>query len=114
MVCDDYLKYEEFIISQNRVYRLVFQTDGNLVLYKFDFNTKKEHPIWSSDSYGKGAAVFKFQQDGNLVIYKKEGNPLWSPNCHGKGGRKLVIQNDGNLVAYSDKEPIWHSNTYGK
>lgn len=58
--------------------RLVWQTDGNLVVYSTAHTGGKA--LWSSKTYGKNAARLAFQTDGNVVIYDKSGKAIWSTN----------------------------------
>jgi hypothetical protein len=58
------------------------------------------------------------QQDGNLVLYPRNGgSALWSSNTPGKGPVHLVMQADGNLVLYSTEAngvqlgALWSSQT---
>ena len=89
-------------------FTLIYQNDGNLVLYK---NTNK--PIWATMTNGKSSNLLTFQTDGNLVIYNYN-NPIWGAQCHNKGGRYIILQDDGNLVVYTaDNRPIWASDTGG-
>jgi hypothetical protein len=53
--------------------RLVWQGDGNLVLY-----TTAGSPVWSSDTWGSSFKQLAFQDDGNLVIYDASRTALWS------------------------------------
>ena len=53
--------------------KLVFQTDGNLVLYNSDGKAR-----WQSGTYGRGAAKVSFQNDGNIVVYRADNAPLWA------------------------------------
>ncbi|RFA16160.1 hypothetical protein B7R21_01860 [Subtercola boreus] len=53
--------------------KLVFQADGNLVLY-----TDAGRAIWQSRTYGRGASKISLQSDGNVVIYRADNTPLWS------------------------------------
>lgn len=53
----------------------------------------------------------QFQDDGNLVVYDSYNKAVWSSNSSGKGATKLDIQNDGNLVIYQNYSPIWSSGT---
>ena len=76
-------------------YMLVFQADGNLVLYKNGGN-----PIWSTGTQGKGATYAVMQSDGNFVIYAGS-TALWSTKTNGANGAQLVLQSDGNLVIYA-------------
>ncbi|GJJ73243.1 hypothetical protein EMPS_05601 [Entomortierella parvispora] len=62
-------------------YFYAMQSDGNFVSY--EVKTKKA--IWSTSSQGKGTPGsynILFQEDGNLVIYDKNGNPTWSSETH--------------------------------
>jgi hypothetical protein len=61
----------------NKISRLHFQADGNLVLY--DINDK---PIWSSNTWGKKGHKLIMQNDGNLVMYDCSWSPLWSSQSY--------------------------------
>lgn len=94
------------LVSGNKMYSLVFQFDGNFVLYKY-----RTIPLWHSNTYNKGAAGFRFQKDGNLVVYGGNG-ALWSANSHNNGGEALFLQNDGNLVLHAPGgKVVWATNT---
>jgi len=65
--------------------RLVWQWDGNLVLY-----TATGAPVWASNTDGRGKAL-AFQADGNLVVYRvtgpiTPGDALWSSGTWHIGG----------------------------
>jgi hypothetical protein len=90
-------------------YRLVFQTDGNLVLYS------RNRALWSSNTYGKSSAVLSMQSDGNLVLYDSTHRPLWYSNTSGRGWSTLRIQQDGNLVLYTASgKATWSTQTAGQ
>lgn len=92
--------------TANRNQRLVFQPDGNLVLYSL--NT----PAWSSKTYGKNPSYMVMQNDGNLVIYNAEKQPLWNTRTYGNNKAYLQIQPDGNLVIYNTLgTPAWSTGT---
>ncbi len=82
------------------------QLDGNLVYY----DPKK--PIWAAGSnVGRGDAsklVFRFQNDGNLVLYY-EDSVQWSSKTS-SSGRKFVIQDSWPyLTILNEKgEVVWH------
>lgn len=110
-----YLYPNSSIYSPNGVYRLIFQTDGNLVLYKngtqviWDTNTE----ICAPSQYVPYAT--RFQSDGNLVVYYSLwNNPLqpvgdvWDANTQGHPNSRLVVQDDGNVVIYdSNNKVLW-------
>jgi hypothetical protein len=96
------------IRSANGQFRLTYQDDTNLVLYR----NAGAVPLWATGFKPGGVGVNIMQSDGNLVIYNAEGNPVWASGTYGNLGSRLVVQDDGNLVIYRpDGVPIWASNT---
>ena len=92
------------ITSTNGRYRLLFQTDGNLVLYD---DVERSAP-WSSNTAGISAGSVLMQPDGNLVVYDTQGRDHWSTVTPGNAGAYVVVQNDGNLVIYrTDGDAAW-------
>ncbi|RFA12505.1 hypothetical protein B7R22_15405 [Subtercola boreus] len=53
--------------------KLVFQTDGNRVLYN-----DSGRALWHSQTHGRGASKISLQSDGNVVIYRADNVPLWA------------------------------------
>lgn len=71
---------------------------------------------WSNS----GQYQFVFQEDSNLVLYKKNDDGmevLWASNTYteeGSTNHSVLMQADGNLVMYNaDGQPIWASGTGG-
>lgn len=94
--------------SEDGKYSLIYQNDGNLVLYKFN------RPIWATNTGGRASKYLAFQDDGNFVLYGFT-TTLWTSNSNGESGRCLVLQGDGNLVIYnSNGSAVWASNTAGR
>jgi parallel beta-helix repeat protein len=94
-------------VSCNGSFRLLLQTDGNLVLYEGGT------PLWASNTRGDGSAEAIMQTDGNFVIYNASGASVWSTGTNGNGDAAMVVQNDGNLVMYSSSGTVlWASNTH--
>ena len=58
----------ESIYSPNKGYRLAWQADGNLVLYKV--MRTWEHAAWMTSTTSTSASRLVFEADGNLVIYR--------------------------------------------
>ncbi len=119
------IKFTE-LVSDDGLYKLVQQTDGNLVVYKIPENT----PIWSSmetTGFSQCNPVtsckynLKFQDDCNLVTYKDDTlNPAWSAlgtnkwrfnsNLQALRPCELKLQNDKNLVIYNkNRGVVWSS-----
>ncbi|ATN05964.1 hypothetical protein H3Z85_01015 [Chryseobacterium indologenes] len=95
---------EKKMYSENGQYYLVFQNDGNLVLYNY-----RNSPIWASNTDGRGSRAL-FQPDGNLVVYDRANRPVFSADTYNKGVDRLVVQNDGNLVIYGNSNyAVWAS-----
>jgi len=85
------------LISANGLYRLAFQTDGNLVIY----SEVTGGVIWSPNIYGNCPSRLTMQPDCNLVAYNCQGSAYYSTGTFGKAGPCfLTMQNDRNLVLY--------------
>ncbi|QCX53343.1 hypothetical protein [Elizabethkingia sp. JS20170427COW] len=99
------LQKDRWYNSSEHNHSLIFQNDGNLVVY----NDGDSDPIWSSNTKDEGARAI-FQRDGNLVVYDYDGNAIFSSNTSGRGAGRLTLQSDGNLVIYSTSgSALWSS-----
>ena len=88
-------------------YRLVYQSDGNLVVYDSSDGTAE----WSSGTGGTSAGQVAMQGDGNVVVYDAQGTAHWTTSTAGNANATLVVQSDGNLVVYSSGgEAVWNRN----
>jgi hypothetical protein len=86
-------------------FRLVYQVDGNLVLYQ------ESNPLWATATFGTTPGFVAMQTDGNFVVYDSAG-AVWASNTWGHPGSFLVVQDDGNTVIYSaGSSPLWATNT---
>jgi hypothetical protein len=98
---------------------VVFQTDGNLVVYRYNWGASKWEPKWATgtwdgESPDMRAARFSVQADGNMVLYNYQNKAIWATMTNGNRGAQFAMQNDGNLVVYtSDGRPIWATMTNG-
>jgi len=96
------------LYSDDQVFRLVFQDDGNLVVYD-----NQNRALWASGTNGQAASQCIMQTDGNLVIYGYY-NAIWASGTNGWWGAYLDMQNDGNLVIYypvSYTDAVWATGT---
>ena len=83
---------------------LVYQADGNLVLYR------GSTPLWWTGTQSTNPGFAVMQGDGNFVVYDSTGPVWWSGT--GTPGAFLVVQSDGNTVIYSSgSSPLWATNT---
>lgn len=103
------LRPGQSLVAAGGSYRLVFQTDGNLVIYK------GSKALWSSRTNDKPAARVSLQADGNLVIYDDKSKAIWASWTQGSGLSRLQMQSDGNLVIYKNNGGFsWASWTNNK
>lgn len=100
-------KGTEVSVLKTGNWNLLWQYDGNLVLYGPGYG----HGAWTSHTDNRGTDLY-FQGDGNLVIYQS-GNPVWASDTAnaekgGKGGRKLVLTSEGSLyILDQDGKVVW-------
>lgn len=103
----------EELQSPSGVYRLIMQTDGNLVLYG------PAGALWASSQQSSSPVVAGsravLQSDGNLVVYAPDNHYTFA--AFGRPGDYLVLQDDANLVLYSPSTggpptAVWSTNTY--
>ena len=99
----------QFLRSSDGRYRLVMQSDSNLVLYG-----PSGRALWTSSTAGRGANHLRMQGDGNLVIYNGANSPIWASNTPRHYNSFLVVQNDGNVVIYDSGRAIWTTGTAGR
>ncbi|AYB38684.1 lectin [Brevibacillus laterosporus] len=89
------------LVSNNGLYKLVFQKDGNLVL------KGRGTTLWSSNTYAAWAVVM--DKNGALTIWTYPV-VLWSSGTHNPGAY-LIVQDDGNVVIYKDQTALWSTGT---
>jgi len=98
------LQVNQFLRSQNGLYTLIMQGDGNLVEYN-----QFGQPLWHSSTHGTGAVVAVLQFDGNFVIYTAAGVPVWHTGTWGTAADRLVVQDDTNIVLYGPGGQVFWS-----
>ncbi len=100
------LKPGEYLRSANGKYSLIYQKDGNLVLYR----NADDKALWSSGTYDTPAYECAMQDDGNFVVYTAPGNAVWSSETYGseRKNSKVILHDDGNLAIYDqNKNCFW-------
>jgi len=107
---NEYLFRGQQLVAPHCYFRLIFQDDGNLVLY--DFNGT---PRWASGTNGSSAAYVVMQDDGNLVMYdfSEPRRVVWAFNRYPFWNGFLTVQDDGNVVAYRGFA-YWATGTNGE
>ncbi len=69
--------------------------------------------LWSAGTGGNPGAFAVQQDDGNLVVYRRDGGPgaggaLWSTGTWHSPGAYAVLQDDSELVVYGrDGGALW-------
>lgn len=83
--------------SPNMKYYLIFQSDGNLVLYP----TGKDSAEWSSATYGNPSAILSIQKDGNVIIYNDstKSKVLWKSDTGGTNKSTFLMADDNGYAA---------------
>jgi YD repeat-containing protein len=90
------------LFSPNKQYRLILQSDSNLVLYD-----STNRALWSTSTHGTGVTHATMQTDGNFVLYAGSV-AKFDTRTHGSSASQLIVQNDGNVVIYgSGNKAIW-------
>jgi len=96
---DHFFAGNTIVKSVNNNYTLVFQTDGNLVLYNSSHTA-----LWASGPLVANPINLNIYDDGNIAELDNTGNSYW--NSGGIGGSApypanfWVLQDDGNFVRY--------------
>lgn len=109
------LQVGKYYVSNNQKFVLVFQGDGNLVLYRYDKAKKRAYEaLWHTQTHGNSGARCILQADGNFVIYNKNMKPLWNSRSNGNRKAKLYIADDGEVYIYSAsaKRKTWTNNVH--
>lgn len=91
-------------------FALVFQGDGNLVLYRY-YSDGNRKALWGSGTNGRRAEVCTLRGDGNLVIQGPDGEVLWATNTSAPGGR-LQLHAHGDLAIHAASDQVvWSTDT---
>nr|BAE79275.1 lily-type Lectin [Nuchequula nuchalis] len=101
---NDELRKGDFLISNNRQFKAVFQEDGNFVVYGWK-------PMWFSGTNGADVERLCMQADCNLVMYNACDEPKWHSNSSKPKPNmcRLQLTDTGDLVVYRECEEIWRS-----
>ncbi|KAJ8418700.1 hypothetical protein AAFF_G00001990 [Aldrovandia affinis] len=103
---NDELRKGDYLLSNNREFKAVFQDDGNFVIYGWK-------PIWAADTASQDAHRLCMQADCNFVMYKKDDKPMWHTNTSKSSCImcRMHLSDDGHLVLQKDGDDIWTSKT---
>jgi murein DD-endopeptidase len=102
------LSANDTIRSNNGQFRVVAQSDGNLVEYGAG-----NAVLWQTKTNGNAGGRTVPQTDGNLVVYSSANKVLWQSGTSGTAAASFSIGDDGNLVMRkSTGAAIWTSQSY--
>ncbi|MEM7526965.1 MAG: hypothetical protein AAF416_04715 [Pseudomonadota bacterium] len=109
------LESDEYVLSENGRFALVFHRDGRLVQY--DTAGGGREPVWEALRSGNTNDGFvQVQRDGNFVVYDDDRDAEWSTDTYNRDGGvnrpfSVVVQNDGNIVLRDsiDNAALWAS-----
>ena len=83
---------------------LVYQDDGNLVLYRYDL----DRAVWASGTRGTSVGELVLQADGNLVLYNGDGRAVWATGTDGRPAARLSVRDDRTAVLEAvDGSELW-------
>jgi Protein of unknown function (DUF4241) len=88
------LSRRQTLTSHSGGFVLAYQDDGNLVLYPYD----EDRAVWASNTHGTSVGECVLQQDGNLVIYNREGYAVWASGTNGSPVTRLTVRDGGFLT----------------
>ena len=77
--------------------RLIYQADGNLVVYS------SRGAIWHSATAGSSPGMLAMQGDGNLVLYNAGGQPIWSSGTNTYPGAYVTLDDAGGFRVVSEQ-----------
>lgn len=101
------LKPNEYLISPNKKWKLVFQSvDANVVIYGEDGKAKWASGLTSTNGGGR----FAVQSDGNCVVYDSKGEVTWAWRSNrGSPPYQLVLDDSGRMTISGNGVPIERS-----
>jgi hypothetical protein len=97
------LSVGDSVVSGNGEFRLVLQSDGNLV----EYSSESSVPVWASNTYGRLSWCLVMQKDGNLVLYDVHGKGVWASDTAGHTGDMMIIEDDGAITIFPATNAVW-------
>jgi hypothetical protein len=92
------------LTSPSGLCTLVYQDDGNLVLYRYD----RDRAVWATGTNGRSVGELALQGDGNLVLYDRDGHAVWATGTNGRPAARLSVRDEGTVVLEAmDGSELW-------
>jgi pimeloyl-ACP methyl ester carboxylesterase len=86
------LSPNQSVCSPNGAIRLLYQQDGNLVLYG------PGGAGWATNTVGSSLGSLEMQGDGNLVLYNGAGLSVWDTETWWASGAELELRDSGHML----------------
>ena len=106
----EFLSVNEYLQTTNGFFKLIYQGDGNLVLYRTDTN----QALWATGTNGQAPGKVYMQSDSHFVVYNSGGGAIWASGVYGGqyGNSTLNLTEEGNLeVRDQYGQVIWQTGT---
>ena len=91
------LSRRQTLTSHSGGFILAYQDDGNLVLYPYD----QDRAVWASNTHFTSVGECVLQEDGNLVVYDRDGRAVWASGTNGRPVTRLTVRDGGFLTLES-------------
>lgn len=91
------LSRRQTLTSHSGGFILTYQDDGNLVLYPYD----QDRAAWATGTNGASVGECVLQEDGNLVVYNRDGRAVWASGTNGSPITRLTVRDGGFLTLES-------------
>lgn len=103
LTINDQLVPGQYLTSLDGQYRLILQTDGNVVLYSMT-----NVAVWDTATFGPMARL-TMQADGNLVLYRATGAPAWYSGTYGQPGLTLQVTGQATAQLAHNSAVVWRN-----
>jgi hypothetical protein len=99
------------VSADNGMSQLVFQSDGNLVLYKF--TGAESYPVWASGTRGDGVVRVAWSRSGYVKLLNSSGGIVCTLGALNPApGGHARLQDSGNLVFLNTSGSVtWSTGT---
>lgn len=104
-------------IASNEIVSLIWQDDGNLVLYQLPTGkAKKGRAVWATNTWqtvkGSPNKTLCFNEHGELAIYQDAGEKLWATATVNQGKYLELGPNCDLRVLNHKRKPVWQSRKF--
>jgi len=90
------------LISPNKQYELIMQTDGNLVLYYLN----QGDPLWATNTAGNPGAQLRLWPSGGMSLQAPGNIFIWSSPTNMVPSAVLALQDNGNVQEFGNNSTL--------